>query len=121
MSSASPTPRRSGSRSAYRHTVEDSVYIAPDHVGRGVGKALLAAVIAACEALALRQMVALIGDSGNGASIGVHRACGFHPAGTLAGVGYKAGRWLDVVLMQRPLNGGAEGPPDGEGLILAGG
>ena len=97
-------------RAAYRHTVEDSVYVAPDRIGQGVGKALLAAVIAACEPLGLRQMVAVIGDSGNAGSIGVHRACGFTHAGVLNGVGFKAGRWVDVVLMQRALNGGDGAP-----------
>jgi phosphinothricin acetyltransferase len=106
-------------RAAYRYTVEDSVYIAPDRLGQGVGKALLSAVIANSEALGLRQMVALIGDSGNGGSIGLHRSCGFEPTGVFGGLGYKAGRWVDVVVMQRRLN--ADGPPQGAGLNLIGG
>ena len=97
-------------RSAYRHTAEDAVYIAPDFHRRGAGIALLQALIATCEAaedLNLRQLVALIGDSGNAGSIGLHQAVGFHHAGLFEGVGRKHDQWLDVVFMQRPLNGGA--------------
>jgi phosphinothricin acetyltransferase len=100
-------------RSAYRYTVEDSIYVAPGHTGRGVGRALLAALIADTEAKGYRQMIAVIGDSANHASIGVHRACGFTEAGRLTGVGFKFGRWVDSVLMQRPLGGGAHGLPAG--------
>ena len=107
-------------RAAYRYSVEDSVYIAPDRIGQGVGKALLGAVIAACEAMGLRQMVAMIGDSGNAGSIGLHRSMGFAPAGLLPAVGYKHGRWVDVVQMRRPLNAGADAAPDGAGLPLSG-
>ena len=107
-------------RSAYRFTVEDSVYVAPGAVGRGVGRALLDAVIAHCEAMGLRQMIAVIGDSDNAASIGLHRACGFEFKTALAGAGYKFRRWVDVVWMQRSLNGGDERPPDSPGLSLAG-
>ena len=106
-------------RAAYRYTVEDSVYIAPDHQGRGIGKALLLAVIAECEALGLRQMVAMIGDSENAGSIAVHRACGFEPSGVLRGLGYKAGRWVDVVTMQRTLNSGIQGVPTEVGMDWA--
>ena len=95
-------------RAAYRYTVEDSVYIAPDRLGQGIGKALLLRVIEASEALGLRQMVAMIGDSANAGSIGVHRSCGFEPTGVLKGLGFKAGRWVDVVTMQRPLNVGSD-------------
>jgi len=108
-------------RAAYRYTVEDSVYIDDVRRGQGVGKALLARVIAECEALRLRQMVALIGDSANAGSIGLHRSCGFEPVGIFAGVGFKAGRWVDVVMMQRTLNAGAGARPDGDGLTLSGG
>ena len=90
-------------RIAYRFTVEDSVYVAPDATGRGLGRLLLARLIADCEALGARQMVAVIGDSGNAASIGLHRALGFEHTGTLRDVGSKFGRWVDTVLMQRPL------------------
>lgn len=105
-------------RSAYRYTVEDSVYVAPAATGRGVGRALLTALVGACEAAGLRQVVAVIGDSDNAASIGVHRACGFEHGGVLRGVGYKHGRFLDVVLMQRALDGGATRPPDSAGMRL---
>jgi phosphinothricin acetyltransferase len=103
-------------RAAYRYTVEDSVYIAPERQRHGLGKALLTAVIAACEALGLRQMVALIGDSANAGSIGVHRSCGFVHAGVMTSVGYKAHRWVDVVIMRRALNGGDSLPPQPGGL-----
>jgi phosphinothricin acetyltransferase len=93
-------------RAAYRYTVEDSIYIAPEAVGRGVGRALLSAVIAACEALGKRQMIAVIGDSANAASIGLHTALGFEHSGVGRSVGFKHGRWVDIVYMQRALNGG---------------
>lgn len=107
-------------RAAYRYTVEDSVYVAPDMVGRGVGKALMDEVIKGCEALGLRQMMAVIGDSENAASIGLHRSLGFELRGVMPAVGYKFGRWVDIVFMQKTLNGGAETPPDGAGLDLRG-
>jgi phosphinothricin acetyltransferase len=106
------------SRGAYRYTVEDSVYVAPDAQGRGVGRALLQSVIEACEAMGLRRIVALIGDSGNVGSVRLHEAFGFQPVGVLPAVGYKHGRWLDVVLMHKPLNGGAAGAPEASGLDL---
>ena len=90
-------------RAAYRATMEDSIYVAADVIGRGVGKALLNALIERCVAQGMRQMLALIGDSNNEASIGVHRACGFAPAGVLTSVGRKFERWVDVVIMQRAL------------------
>jgi L-amino acid N-acyltransferase YncA len=105
-------------RAAYRYTVEDSVYIATDAQGRGVGKALLTAVIAACEVLGLHQMLAVIGDSANAGSIGLHRSCGFEMIGTSPGLGYKHSRFVDVVFMQRALNGGASTPPSAAGLVL---
>jgi len=109
-------------RSAYRYTVEDSVYVAPGLHGRGLGRALLSAVIADCEALGLRRMLAIIGDSGNAGSIALHRSLGFRPAGVLEAVGFKAGRWLDSVILQRDLGAGAPGDaPKGPGLDLAGG
>ena len=98
-------------RAAYRYTAEDSVYVAPDAVGRGVGRAMLSEVIAACEALGLRQLVAVIGDSGNAASIGLHRSLGFEHSGLGRGFGFKHGRWVDIVFMQKPLNGGDTRPP----------
>ncbi len=105
-------------RAAYRYTVEDSVYVDPGHLGQGLGRLALSAVIEACEALGLRQMCALIGDSGNAASIGLHAALGFHHAGVMPAVGHKAGRWLDVVIMQRSLGAGETAPPDTEGMTL---
>lgn len=107
-------------RAAYRYTVEDSVYVAPAALGRGVGRALLAELVGACEALGLRQMVAVIGDSGNAASVAVHRACGFELLASMPAVGFKFDRWVDVVWMQRPLNGGGTRPPDAAGLRLEG-
>lgn len=107
-------------RAAYRYTVEDSVYIAPDAVGKGVGRAVLSAVLDACEAMGLRQVLAVIGDSQNAASIGLHRALGFEHAGVTRSLGYKHGRWVDVVWMQKPLNGGDTAGPDAPGLTLSG-
>lgn len=107
-------------RAAYRYTVEDSVYVGPEAVGRGVGKALLSALIDACEALGLRQMCAVIGDSGNTASIGLHAALGFESKGVFPDMGYKFGRWVDLVWMQRALNGGGAREPDAPGLELRG-
>jgi len=99
-------------RPAYRLTVEDSVYIAPDKHRRGVGRALLAALIDAAATRGYRQMIAVIGDSGNQAgSIGLHEAAGFRHVGILQDVGFKHGRWLDSVLMQRALGAGAKTDP----------
>ncbi len=106
------------SRSAYRFTAEDTVYIAPDAIGQGVGKALLSAVIEACEGLGLRQLTAVIGDADNAASIGLHAALGFERTGASRSVGYKHGRWVDIVFMQKALNGGDETPPVEPGLKL---
>jgi L-amino acid N-acyltransferase YncA len=105
-------------RPAYRYTAEDSVYIRPDQMGRGVGKALVAEVIAACEALGVRQMIAVIGDSANAGSIGLHRSLGFEDAGVGRAFGFKFGRWIDVVWMQKTLGAGADAPPSGSGLAL---
>jgi len=90
-------------RSAYRFTVEDSIYVHPARTGRGIGRRLLPALIAACARAGARQMVAVIGDSANAPSIALHAANGFREAGTLHAVGFKLGRWLDSVLMQRAL------------------
>jgi L-amino acid N-acyltransferase YncA len=98
-------------RSAYRYSVEDSIYVAPDKTGRGIGGALLAALIPRCAAAGKRQIVAVIGDSGNVASIGVHAKAGFRVAGVLPAVGYKLGRWVDSVIMVRPLGDGDRTPP----------
>jgi L-amino acid N-acyltransferase YncA len=90
-------------RSAYRHTCESSVYVAHDAQRRGVARALMLRVIADCQALGQQQMLAVIGDSGNLASIGLHAALGFQHVGVFKSVGLKFGRWVDVVLMQREL------------------
>ncbi len=107
-------------RAAYRYTVEDSVYIAPGRAGQGIGKFLLAEVIARCEALGLRQMIAIVGDSGNAGSIGLHRSLGFDLKSVMPAVGFKHGRWVDIVWMQRTLNGGSDALPDAAGLDLIG-
>ncbi|MFC3125023.1 GNAT family N-acetyltransferase [Pseudoroseomonas globiformis] len=98
-------------RPAYRDTVENSVYIRAGFEGRGHGRALLGALIDACTALGLRQMVAVVGDSGNTPSIALHRSMGFRDVGVLHAVGFKHGRWLDCVLLQRSLGPGSSAPP----------
>ncbi|MGH6989690.1 MAG: GNAT family N-acetyltransferase [Stellaceae bacterium] len=98
-------------RPAYRFTVEDSVYIAPECQGRGIGKALLRTLIETCTALGYRQMIAVIGDSDQAASIGVHKACGFTDAGNLRNIGWKFGRWLDTPMMQLALGKGSMTDP----------
>jgi phosphinothricin acetyltransferase len=95
------TPYRA--RSAYRFTIENSVYVEADLRGAGIGYMLLSALIARCETRDWRQMIAVIGDSANTASIGLHAKLGFQPVGTLRAVGFKFGRWVDTVLMQRAL------------------
>lgn len=94
-------------RPAYRHTIEDSVYVANGLGGRGISSLLLKALIARCEQGPWRQMLAVIGNSGNAGSIGLHRSLGFQPVGTLIAVGCKLGQWVDTVLMQRTLGDGA--------------
>jgi L-amino acid N-acyltransferase YncA len=98
-------------RSAYRHSLEDSVYVRQGSEGRGVGSALLKALIERSAALGYRQLVAVIGDSGHAASINLHTSFGFLRVGTLRSVGFKFGRWVDSVLMQRPLGPGDGTPP----------
>jgi len=98
-------------RAAYRSTVEDSIYVAPEAVGAGIGQALLTELIERCTALGVRQMLAVIGDSQNAASIGTHRACGFAYVGVLTSVGRKFDRWVDVVIMQLALGSGDATPP----------
>ena len=88
---------------AYRYTVEDTVYVSPAHTGRGLGRALLGALLAGCERAGARQVIAVIADPGSDASVALHRRFGFAPAGRLSGVGRKHGRWMDTVLMQRQL------------------
>src|SRR5262245_31799486 len=98
-------------RPAYRFTVEDSVYIAPDAQRRGLGRLLLERLIVESDARGYRQMIAVIGDSAQPASIALHTTLGFRMIGTFEAVGWKFGRWLDSVLMQRPLGQGADGEP----------
>lgn len=98
-------------RPAYRFSVEDSVYLAPQAMGRGVGRALLAELVARCEDAGARQMLAVIGDSANAASIALHRTLGFEPAGVFHAAGWKFGRWIDVVFMQRALGAGDRRDP----------
>jgi phosphinothricin acetyltransferase len=101
-------------RSAYRFTCEDSIYVHQDLAGRGIGRALLGTLIARTEAMGFRQMVAVIGDSANAGSIGLHATMGFRHAGLLEAIGFKHGRWIDSVLMQRPLGTGTDPlPPPG--------
>jgi L-amino acid N-acyltransferase YncA len=101
-------------RSAYRFSLEDSVYVRDDLQGRGVGKALLSELINRAEQIGCRQMIAVIGDSAHAASIGLHAAAGFLRVGTLRSVGFKFGRWVDSVLMQRSLgDGDATAAPPG--------
>jgi L-amino acid N-acyltransferase YncA len=88
---------------AYRYTVEDTVYVSPAHTGRGLGRALLGALLAGCEQAGCRQVIAVIADTGSDASGELHRRLGFTPAGRLHRAGYKHGRWIDTVLMQREL------------------
>jgi L-amino acid N-acyltransferase YncA len=90
-------------RPAYRHTLENSIYIAPDSTGMGIGRALLQQVLEVCSADGYREVVAVIGDSQNQSSIALHQRAGFVHVGTLRNVGFKLGRWLDTVIMQRTL------------------
>ena len=98
-------------RSAYRFTVQDSIYVAAGAVGGGIGRKLLTALIDRCVELGFRRMVAIIGGSENAGSRGLHRACGFEEAGILPAVGLKFGQWRDGVLMHRPLGEGADSVP----------
>lgn len=100
-------------RPAYRFTVEDSVYVAETARGTGVGRRLLVALIARCELAGSRQMLAVIGDSFNTASIALHARCGFRFAGTMRATGWKHGRWLDTVVMQKELGDADRAPPRG--------
>ena len=99
-------------RPAYRYSAEDSIYVAPEAQGRGVGRALLQALGEQAEATGVRKLIAVIGDSDNAGSIGVHRACGFTQVGVLRSCGWKFDRWLDVVLMEKVLGPGDSIPAD---------
>ncbi len=99
-------------RSAYRYTAEDSIYVRDDVRGQGVGKSLVAKLLDEATAMGFRQMIAVIGDSDNVGSIGVHASLGFQRAGLLRATGFKFGRWVDTVLMQRSLGRGDSDIPD---------
>ena len=99
------------SRSAYRYALEDSVYVREGQQGKGIGSRLLGELVRGCADLGYRQLIAVIGDSGNAPSIGLHERHGFLRVGTLRSTGYKFGRWVDSVLMQRPLGPGDGTPP----------
>ncbi len=98
-------------RPAYRFSAEDSIYLHPDAAGKGLGKLLLAELTRQAEATGVRKLIAVIGDSNNDGSVGVHRALGFAPVGTLKSCGWKFGKWLDVVLMEKALGEGDSTPP----------
>lgn len=98
-------------RPAYGYTIENSVYVAEGMRGTGTGKMLLSALIEECERGPWRQMIAVIGDAGNAGSIGLHQSLGFRQVGTLRSVGFKLGRWVDTVIMQRSLNDGDDTLP----------
>lgn len=99
-------------RAAYRWTCEDSIYIAPDAQGRGLGRLLLSDLISRCTVLGFRQMVAIVGDANSRPSVSLHTAMGFTPAGVIRNAGFKHGRWLDQVLMQRELGAGSSTLPE---------
>lgn len=98
-------------RPAYRYSAEDSIYLAPAAAGRGLGRQLLQALVDEAGKAGIRKLIAVIGDSANAGSIGVHRACGFEPAGTIRSCGWKFSRWLDIVLMERAVGEGDSTPP----------
>jgi phosphinothricin acetyltransferase len=93
-------------RPAYRYSAEDSIYLAPEAIGSGLGRALLAELCSQAERVGVRKLIAVIGDSGNLGSIGVHRSAGFQDVGKLTSCGWKFGRWLDVVMMDKFLGTG---------------
>ena len=99
-------------RPAYRFSAEDSLYLSPQAAGKGWGRMLLTELMSSAERSGVRKLIAVIGDSGNHSSVGVHSACGFAHAGVLNACGWKFERWLDVVLMQCPLGAGDRQPPD---------
>jgi L-amino acid N-acyltransferase YncA len=99
-------------RPAYRYSAEDSIYLHPDAAGQGLGKQLLQALVHQAEAAGVRKLIAVIGDSDNHGSIGVHRSLGFHPVGTIRSCGWKFGRWLDIVLMEKSIGAGDSTSPE---------
>ncbi len=98
-------------RPAYRYSVEDSIYLAPDQHGKGLGRALLAELLARCEAVGIRKIMAIIGDSANLASVGLHEALGFKHVGKIDACGWKFGAWRDIVIMQKTMGLGDTQPP----------
>jgi L-amino acid N-acyltransferase YncA len=98
-------------RPAYRFSAEDSIYLHPDAQGKGLGKALLAELERQAEAAGIRKLIAVIGDSGNQGSVGVHRTLGFEPVGVIQSCGWKFGKWLDIVLMEKQIGAGDSTPP----------
>ncbi|HBH38375.1 MAG TPA: GNAT family N-acetyltransferase [Curvibacter sp.] len=98
-------------RPAYRYSAENSIYLAPGSEGRGLGRLLLAELAAQAEAVGVRKLIAVIGDSGNAASVGLHRKLGFEPVGTVRSCGWKFDRWLDIVLMEKTLGDGDRSAP----------
>lgn len=98
-------------RPAYRYSAEDSIYLHPEAAGKGLGKRLLGDLMARAEAADVRKLIAVIGDSANAGSIGVHRALGFTPVGTIANCGWKFDRWLDIVLMEKVIGAGSSTAP----------
>ncbi|WP_372824229.1 N-acetyltransferase family protein [Polaromonas sp.] len=98
-------------RPAYRYSVEDSIYLAPDLSGKGLGRALLSELLARCESAGIRKIMAIIGDSANAGSVGLHRALGFTQVGVVESCGWKFGAWRDIVIMQKTLGAGDTSPP----------
>ena len=98
-------------RPAYRYSVEDSIYLAPGQQGKGLGRALLSELLARCEAAGIRKIMAIIGDSANAGSVGLHRALGFTLVGVVESCGWKMGAWRDIVIMQKTLGAGDTTPP----------
>jgi L-amino acid N-acyltransferase YncA len=104
-------PGPSGRVRPIAYSLEDSIYVAPDAVGGGIGRGLLVELLGRAEAWGARQMVAVIGDTANAGSIGLHKALGFRMVGVFEAIGYKQGRWVDSVMMQRALGQGREAAP----------
>ena len=99
-------------RPAYRFSAEDSIYLAPDAQGLGLGRLLLTELMAQAERAGVRKLIAVIGDSANDGSIGLHKACGFTHVGILSACGWKFDRWLDVVMMERSIGLGSSAAPE---------